>query len=169
MNPFPALSNTWKPLMNSSVGQLNRECAQLSAEQSLLTGSSGRLPAVRTVEDLEELVVVDCVLANRPSVDLKSWCAVGSRCPLVERASLPYRLHSQVAPISRSRAKTSAWVGFWPSERRSSPRDSRGTSPVPFLSKSAKASRYSVKISLTTVVVCLQQGTHQRCWERTAC
>ena len=77
--------------------------------------------------------------------------------------------HSQVAPISRSRAETSAWVGFWPSERRSSPRDSRGTSPVPFLSKSAKASRYSVNVSLTAPVVCLCKGTHQRCWERTAC
>lgn len=38
---------------------------------------------------------------------------------------------------------TSAWVGFWPRERRSSPSDSRGTWPVPRLSKSAKASLYS--------------------------
>lgn len=38
---------------------------------------------------------------------------------------------------------TSACVGFWPSARRISPRVSLGTAPVPFLSKSAKASLYS--------------------------
>jgi len=38
---------------------------------------------------------------------------------------------------------TSAWVGFWPRARSRSPRTSRGTEPVPRLSKSAKASLYS--------------------------
>lgn len=38
---------------------------------------------------------------------------------------------------------TSACVGFWPSALSRSPRTSRCTLPVPFLSKSAKASLYS--------------------------
>lgn len=42
-----------------------------------------------------------------------------------------------------TRSLTSAWVGFWPTARRRSPRVSRGTAPVPRLSKSANASLYS--------------------------
>ena len=43
---------------------------------------------------------------------------------------------------------TSAWVGFCPNARRRSPRTSRGTAPVPFLSNRANASLYSVPPSV---------------------
>jgi hypothetical protein len=49
----------------------------------------------------------------------------------------------QVPPTCLSRSLTSACVGFWPNDRSSSPSDSRGTCPVPRLSKRAKASLYS--------------------------
>ena len=41
---------------------------------------------------------------------------------------------------------TSACVGFCPSARSRSPRTSRGTAPVPFLSNNAIASLYSVPL-----------------------
>ena len=42
--------------------------------QDLLTGSSGRLPAVGAVEDLEELVVVDCWLARDATPLAQAFC-----------------------------------------------------------------------------------------------
>ena len=71
--------------------------------------------------------------------DATGACAISSLPHLlyVRRALIAGCAHSHVPPTSDSRCATSAWVGFWPNDLNSSPSDSRGTWPVPFLSNKA--------------------------------
>lgn len=60
---------------------------------------------------------------------------------------------------------TSACVGFCPSARSRSPRTSRGTAPVPFLSNSANASLYSAtRPSGENEPPCIHERAPRRIW-----
>ena len=71
-----------------------------------------------------------------------------SQRPANSTSRKPRSKHALSFGVCAAKSATSACVGFCPSARRRSPSESRATVPVPFLSKSAKASLYSASACL---------------------
>ena len=133
MNPFPSLSNTWKPWINSSEQcqyQEGWENAR-ATKVCLCTWCASRLEPIRSVQDGQKSLIVDYV---HPLVrGYTKWTLCWNLCSLGADMTI---------------SATSTCVGFCFSALKKSPNVSWGTPPVPFLLKSMNASLYSVAPSI---------------------
>jgi hypothetical protein len=141
MKPFPTLSNTWNPLMNSSVGQPFPNIHPLRSALLISHRHGYEIEGEKTYRQFQ--LVSNHPVGLGPLRKSRNRLLISSSSPFWPFMTIEIGIDVQVPPTCLSRSFTSACVGFWPNDLSSSPRDSLGTWPVPLLSNRANASLYS--------------------------